>query len=132
MNSVKTQKKGLTALRHEGSSDRLCLRQSTVTANIDVPNWEMYLEDVMALSGMMREARYPDKFIAAFPAFLQQYNAETARERKSSSNKLKRALISMIVAHISYAGSVAYTDIVLVRLIDDFLVSSKYAPCCCL
>ena len=70
---------------------------------------------------LMREAHYPDKFIAALSRFLHQYNAETAREEEKLANKLKRALVPDDRRKNKMRGSVAYTDIdSIVQLIDDF------------
>ena len=69
----------------------------------------------------MREARYSDKFIAVLSRFLQQYNAETAREEEKVANKLARALTVEDRRAHKLRGSVAYTDIdAIVTLIDDF------------
>jgi hypothetical protein len=69
----------------------------------------------------MREARYPDKFIAALSRFLQKYNAETAREEEKLANKLARALTPNDRRANKLRGSVAYTDIdAIAALIDDF------------
>lgn len=124
MNSVKTQKK-LTSITSNEGFKRIAyaIRQSTVTAQYRRTQLGDRTYEVRYGLGqeLMREARYPDKFIAALSRFLQQYNAETAREEEKLSNKLKRALTSDDRRTHKLRGSVAYTDIdAIVRLIDDF------------
>lgn len=69
----------------------------------------------------MREARYSDKFIATLSRFLQQYNAETAREEEKLANRLQHALTPTDRRNYKLRGTVAYTDIdEIVALIDDF------------
>jgi hypothetical protein len=124
MNSVKTQKK-LTGITGNEGFKRIAyaIRQSTVTAQYRRTQLGDRTYEVRYGLGqeLMREARYPDKFIAALSRFLQRYNAETAREEEKLSNKLKRALISDDRRTYKLRGSVAYTDIdAIVRLIDDF------------
>lgn len=70
---------------------------------------------------LMREVHYPDKFILAISTFLQQYNAETAREEEKVANRLGRALTSQDRRAYKLRLSVANTDIKqLIQLIDEF------------
>ncbi|HXR65903.1 MAG TPA: hypothetical protein VN729_08265 [Ktedonobacteraceae bacterium] len=70
---------------------------------------------------LMREVHYPDKFILAISTFLQQYNAETAREEEKVANRLGRALSSQERRAHKLRGSVATSDIdQLIALIDAF------------
>src|SRR5258708_7062689 len=124
MNSLKTPKKLTDITGNEGFKRiAYAIRQSTVIAQYRRSQLRDRTYEVRYGLGqeLMREARYPDKFIAALSRFLQQYNAETAREEEKLSNKLKRALISDDRRTHKLRGSVAYTDIdAIVRLIDDF------------
>jgi hypothetical protein len=70
---------------------------------------------------LMREVHYPDKFILAVSTFLQQYNAETAREEEKVANRLGRALTGQERRAHKLRGSVATSDIdQLIALIDAF------------
>lgn len=124
MNSVKTQKK-LTGITGNEGFKRIAyaIRQSTVTAQYRRTQLGDRTYEVRYGLGqeLMREARYPDKFIAALSRFLQKYNAETAREEEKLANKLARALTPNDRRANKLRGSVAYTDIdAIAALIDDF------------
>ena len=70
---------------------------------------------------LMREARYRDKFITALCEFLQQYNAETAREEEKLANKLGRKLTSEDRRKYNLRTSVSYADLdAIADLIDRF------------
>src|SRR5258707_320349 len=70
---------------------------------------------------LMREVHYPAKFLLAISTFLQQYNAETAREEEKLANRLGRALTSQDRKTHKLRGSVANADIdELIKLIDEF------------
>src|SRR5260370_16116497 len=124
MNSVKTQKK-LTGITGNEGFKRIAyaIRQSTVTAQYRRTQLGDRTYEVRYGLGqeLMREARYPDKFIAAISRFLQKYNAETAREEEKLANKLARALTPNDRRANKLRGSVAYTDIdAIAALIDEF------------
>ena len=75
---------------------------------------------------LMREARDRTKFMAALCQFLQQYNAETAREEEKAANKRGGKLTTEDRRKLR--GSVAYTDIdEIAALIDHFNSSELIA-----
>ncbi len=99
------------------------IRQSTVIAQYRRSQQRDRTYDVRYGLGqeLMREVHYPDKFILAISTFLQQYNAETAREEEKAANRLGRALTSQDRRTHKLRGSVARTDIDhLLKLIDEF------------
>jgi hypothetical protein len=99
------------------------IRQSTVKAQYRRAQLRDRTYDVRYGLGqeLMREARYSSKFIAALSAFLQEYNAETAREEEKLANRLGRQLTLQDRRNNRLRRSVAYTDIdAIVALIDDF------------
>ncbi|HEX6480042.1 MAG TPA: hypothetical protein VF043_14465 [Ktedonobacteraceae bacterium] len=70
---------------------------------------------------LMREARYREKFMTALCEFLQQYNAETAREEEKVANRLRRKLTTADRRANNLRASIAYTDIdEVAELIDRF------------
>lgn len=70
---------------------------------------------------LMREARYRDKFMAALCQFLQQYNAETAREEEKVANRLGRKLTPDDRRTRKLRASIDYTDIDdISALVDRF------------
>jgi len=128
MNTTATKKK-LTGITTNEGFRRIAyaIRQSTIMAQYrrtqsgDRSNEVRYEIRYGLGQELMREAHYPDKFIAALSRFLHQYNAETAREEEKLANKLKRALVPDDRRKNKMRGSVAYTDIdAIVQLIDDF------------
>jgi len=100
------------------------IRQSTVKAQYRRSQLRDRTYEVRYGLGqeLMREARYSDKFIAALSRFLQQYNAETAREEEKLANRLGgRTLTSEDRRNNKLRGSVAYSDIdAIAALIDEF------------
>ena len=124
MNSLKTQKKLTDITSNEGFKRiAYAIRQSTVIAQYRRSQLRDRTYEVRYGLGqeLMREARYSDKFIAALSRFLQQYNAETAREEEKLANKLARALTPHDRRANKLRGSVAYTDIdAIAALIDEF------------
>ena len=128
MNTRATQKKLTEITRNEGFRRiAYAIRQSTITAQYRRTQSSDHSSEVRYEvryglgQELMREAHYPDKFIAALSRFLHQYNAETAREEEKLANKLKRALLPEDRRKNKMRGSVAYTDIdAIVQLIDDF------------
>jgi hypothetical protein len=128
MNTTATKKK-LTGITTNEGFRRIAyaIRQSTIMAQYrrtqsgDRSNEVRYEIRYGLGQELMREAHYPDKFIAALSRFLYQYNAETAREEEKLANKLKRALVPDDRRNNKMRGSVAHTDIdAIVQLIDDF------------
>jgi hypothetical protein len=128
MNTTETKKKLTNITTNEGFRRiAYAIRQSTITAQYrrtqsgDRTNEVRYEVRYGLGQELMREAHYPDKFIAALSRFLHQYNAETAREEEKLANKLKRALVPEDRRKNKMRGSVSYTDIdAIVQLIDDF------------
>jgi hypothetical protein len=128
MNTTETKKKLTDIITNEGFRRiAYAIRQSTITAQYrrtqsGARTNEVGYEVRYGLGQeLMREAHYPDKFIAALSRFLHQYNAETAREEEKLANKLKRALTPDDRRIYKLRGSVSYTDIdAIVQLIDDF------------
>jgi hypothetical protein len=99
------------------------IRQSTVTAQYRRSQQRDRTYEVRYGLGqeLMREVHYPDKFILAISTFLQQYNAETAREEEKLANRHGRALTSQDRRAAKLRGSVANSDIdQLIALIDAF------------
>ena len=128
MNTTATKKK-LTGITTNEGFRRIAyaIRQATIMAQYrrtqsgDRTNEVRYEVRYGLGQELMREAHYPDKFIAALSRFLHQYNAETAREEEKLANKLKRPIVSEDRRKNKMRGSVAYTDIdAIVQLIDDF------------
>jgi hypothetical protein len=123
--SATREKKKLSTITGNAGFQRIAyaIRQSTVRAQYRRSQQRDRTYEVRYGLGqeLEREARYPEKFIAALSRFLQQYNAETAREEEKLANKLGRALTSDDKYKNKLRGSVAYTDIdEIVRLVDDF------------
>lgn len=124
MNTTATKKK-LTGITTNEGFRRIAyaIRQSTITAQYRRTQIGEVRYEVRYGLGqeLMREAHYPDKFIAVLSRFLHQYNAETAREEEKLASKLKRALVSDDRRKNKMRGSVSFTDIdAIVQLIDDF------------
>lgn len=70
---------------------------------------------------LMREVRYPKKFIAALSTFLTLYNSETVREEEKLAIKLGGHITPEQRRHYKLRGRVAVSDIdEIVKLIDDF------------
>jgi hypothetical protein len=128
MNTTETKKKLTDIITNEGFRRiAYAIRLSTITAQYrrtqsgERTNEVRYEVRYGLGQELMREAHYPDKFIAALSRFLHQYNAETAREEEKLANKLKRALTPDDRRIYKLRGSVSYTDIdAIVQLIDDF------------
>ncbi len=72
---------------------------------------------------LMREARDRDKFMAALCKFLQQYNAETAREEEKAANRCGGKLT--LDDRRKLRASVAYTDIDEIAALMDRFHSSE-------
>lgn len=127
--NITASKKKLTGITTNEGFRRIAyaIRQSTITAQYrrtqsgDRSNEVRYEVRYGLGQELIREAHYPDKFIAALSRFLHQYNSETAREEEKLANKLKRALVPDDRRKNKMRGSVSYTDIdAIVQLIDDF------------
>lgn len=125
MNNTPGQKR-LSTITGNAGFKRIAyaIRQSTVKAQYRRSQLRDRTYEVRYGLGqeLMREARYSDKFIAALSRFLQQYNAETAREEEKLANRLGgRTLTSEDRRSNKLRGSVAYSDIdEIASLIDDF------------
>lgn len=124
MNSTKEQKRLTNITSNEGFKRiAYAIRQSTVKAQYRRSQLRDRTYEVRYGLGqeLMREARYSDKFIAVLSRFLQEYNAETAREEEKVANKFARTLTVEDRRAHKLRGSVAYTDIdAIVALIDEF------------
>lgn len=97
------------------------IRQSTVTAQYRRAQENDRTYEVRYGLGqdLMREARYRDKFMAALCEFLQEYNAETAREEEKAANRRGGKLTPEDRRKLR--ASVAYTDIdEIASLVDRF------------
>ena len=124
MNSTTAQKK-LTRITSNEGFKRIAyaIRQSTVRAQYRRAQLRDRTYEVRYGLGqeLMREARYPEKFIATLSTFLTQYNAETAREEEKLANKLARPVTPQDRRTYNLRGSVAYTDIdEIAALVDDY------------
>ena len=119
-------KNGETKLAEITSNDGFkriayAIRQSTVIAQYRRAQENDRTYEVRYGLGqeLMREARYRDKFMAALCQFLQQYNAETAREEEKAANRRGGKL--MPEDRRKLRASVAYTDIdEIAALMDQF------------
>jgi hypothetical protein len=124
MNNNATAKKLGTITSNEGFKRiAYAIRQSTVKAQYRRAQLRDRTYEVRYGLGqeLMREARYSDKFVAALSRFLQQYNAETAREEEKLANRLARPLTPKDRHANRLRGTVASSDIdAIVTLIDDF------------
>lgn len=127
MNTTNTQgTKKLSAITSNEGFKRIAyaIRQSTVKAQYRRAQLRDRTYEVRYGLGqeLMREARYSSKFIAALSAFLQEYNAETAREEEKLANRLGgRQLTLKDRRDNRLRSTVAFTDIdAIVALIDDF------------
>ena len=123
--TMSTQGQKLTQITSNPGFKRIAyaIRQSTVRAQYRRSQQKDRTYEVRYGLGqeLMREARYKMKFIAALSTFLQQYNAETAREEEKAANRKGGALTPADRLQYNLRGTVSHADIdQIIELIDTY------------
>jgi hypothetical protein len=123
--SMSTQRQDLTTITKNPGFKRVAyaIRQSTVWAQFRRSQLRDRTYEVRYGLGqeLMREARYEKKFLVALSTFLQQYNAETAREEEKAANRAGGTLTPADRRKYNLRGTVSHADIdQIVELVDTF------------
>jgi len=123
--AMSTQEQHLTTITQNPGFKRIAyaIRQSTVWAQFRRSQLRDRTYDVRYGLGqdLMREARYKHKFLVALSTFLQQYNAETAREEEKAANRVGGTLSPADRRKYNLRGTVSHADIdQIIELVDTF------------
>lgn len=123
--TMSTQGQKLTPITSNSGFKRIAyaIRQSTIRAQYRRSQQKDRTYEVRYGLGqeLMREARYKMKFIAALSTFLQQYNAETAREEEKAANRKGGTLTHADRLQYNLRGTVSHADIdQIIELIDTY------------
>lgn len=123
--AMSTQEERLTDITNNPGFKRIAyaIRQSTVWAQFRRSQLRDRTYEVRYGLGqdLMREARYKKKFLVALSTFLQQYNAETAREEEKAANRVGGTLTPADRRKYNLRGTVSHADIdQIVELVEKF------------
>ncbi len=116
---MSTEKKLTPILQSKGFQNiAYAIRQSTITAQYRKQQGDRKYDVRYGLGQeLARQARYPDKFVAALTDFLQKYNAENAQVMETRPGPYRRSIvmtdIDEIVALIDEYGSEVVANLLI-------------------